>query len=166
MNPGQPGDGPKIRPLVTNRRAGHDFEFLEKYECGIVLTGAEVKSLRAGQGSLSDAFAVIRDGELQLHGAHIPQYDFSHIATYDSKRPRRLLMHRNEIDRLSGKTGEMGLTLVPLRIYLKDGLVKLELALARGKRKYDKRAALRDREHSREMARALKERGRRQSSRD
>lgn len=159
----QTGDGPRIRVLATNRRAPHDFEFIEKHETGVVLTGAEVKSLRAGQGNLVDSYALIRDGEVQLHGAHIPQYDFSHDSNYEAKRPRRLLMHRKEIDRLMGKVAEQGLTLVPLRIYLKDGLVKIEIALSRGKREYDKRASLRDKEQKREMARALKERGRTRS---
>lgn len=154
------GDGPVIRDVVGSKRALRDYEVVESYETGIVLTGAEVKALRSGQGSLADAFAVIRDGELQLHGAHIPRYDFSDDASYEAKRPRRLLMHRGEIDRLAGKVVEQRLTLVPLKIYFKDGLVKVQLALAKGRRKYDKRAALRDKEHQRDMARALKERGR------
>lgn len=152
--------GPAIRDVVGNKRALRDYEVIESYETGIVLSGAEVKALRSGQGNLADAFAVVRDGELQLHGAHIPRYDFSDDASYEAKRPRRLLMHRGEIDRLAGKVAEQGLTLVPLKIYFKDGLVKVELALAKGRRKYDKRSVLRDKEHQRDIARALKERGR------
>lgn len=156
----QKSDVASTRSVVRNRRALRDYDIIETYEAGIVLSGAEVKALRAGQGSLGDSYGVVRDGELRLHGAYIPQYGFSSDAAYDARRSRKLLMHRGEIDRLAGKSAEQGLTLVPLEIYFKDGLAKVKLALARGKRKYDKRAALREREHQREMARALKKRGR------
>lgn len=144
------------RTVVSNRRALHDYEVLERYEAGIVLSGAEVKSLRAGRGSLREAYGRVRDGEVWLEGFHIPPYeqamDKSHL---DPVRPRKLLLHRGEIERLVGKTAEQGLALVPLRVYFAHGLAKVELALARGKRKYEKRRAIAEREHRREIEREL-----------
>lgn len=143
------------KTVVSNRRARHDFEILERYETGIVLTGAEVKSLRGGRGSLTEAFARVRGGEIWLEGMHIPPYEqASDKRTYDPIRPRKLLLHRAEIQRLVGKTAERGLALIPLRVYFSHGMAKLELGLGRGKRQFEKRQALAEREHEREMQRS------------
>jgi SsrA-binding protein len=143
------------KTVVSNRRARHDFEILERYETGIVLTGAEVKSLRGGRGSLTEAFARVRGGEIWLEGMHIPPYEqASDKRTYDPIRPRKLLLHRAEIQRLVGKTAERGLALIPLRVYFSHGIAKLELGLGRGKRQFEKRQALAEREHEREMQRS------------
>jgi SsrA-binding protein len=144
--------------IVDNRRARHDYHFLEKVEAGIVLTGTEVKSLRQGRASLQQAYAEIRDGEAWLIGAHISVYDQGNIANHDPDRDRKLLLHRREVDSLAGKVGERGLTLVPTRLYFKDGRAKVELALARGKELRDKRRDIARREAQREMERALKSR--------
>jgi SsrA-binding protein len=147
------------RTVVSNRKARHDYEILERFETGIVLTGAEVKSLRGGRGSLAEAFARVRGNEVWLEGMHIPPYEqVMDKRTYDPVRPRKLLLHRKEIERLIGKTAERGLALVPLRIYFSHGLAKAELALGRGKRTYEKRHAIAERESRREM---LREAGRR-----
>lgn len=156
-----PGRAVTEKTVASNKRARHDYEIVETHEAGIVLTGSEVKSLRAGQANLTDAFATLRDGRLVLNNAHIAPYHQAHMGGHEPKRPRQLLMHRKEVDRLAGKVHEAGLTLVPLRIYFREGLAKVEIALAKGKRKYDKRHALKEREAGREMARAMKERGRR-----
>jgi SsrA-binding protein len=140
--------------IAQNRRARHDYSILDTYEAGVALTGTEVKSLRAGRASLVDAFATVRDGEVWLQGVHIPEYAQGTWTNHDPRRVRKLLLHRGEIDRLIGKTREGGLTLVPLQLYFRDGKVKVELALARGKRAYDKRQALARRDAEREMARA------------
>ncbi|MGZ8635822.1 MAG: SsrA-binding protein SmpB [Actinomycetota bacterium] len=154
-----PTSDPGERTVVSNRKARHDYDLLERFETGIVLTGAEVKSLRGGRGSLTEAFARVRDGEVWLEGMHIPPYEqASDKRTYDPIRPRKLLLHRKEIERLMGKTAEKGLSLVPLRVYFSHGIAKLELALARGRRRYEKRQAIAEREHKREM---LREAGRR-----
>ncbi|HEX6330383.1 MAG TPA: SsrA-binding protein SmpB [Actinomycetota bacterium] len=145
---------PDQRIVVSNRRARHDYEILERVEAGIVLTGAEVKSLRGGRGSLAEAFARVRDGEVWLEGMHIPPYEQAGKAPHDPTRPRKLLLRRKEIERLIGKTAQRGLALVPLRVYLSHGLVKVELALGRGKRQFEKRQAIAKREHEREMQRA------------
>ena len=147
--------------VATNRRARHDFSIEETVEAGIVLSGPEVKSLRAGRASIADAFGRIRDGELWVEGIHIPPYEQAgKRAEYEEKRPRKLLMHRKEIDRLVGKLKERGLTLVPLRLYFVRGLAKLEMGLGKGKREYEKRRSIADKEHQREMERALSRRGR------
>jgi SsrA-binding protein len=144
------------RTVVSNRRALHDYEILERYEAGIALTGAEVKSLRGGHGSLREAFARVRDGEVWLEGFHIPPYEQAmDKARLDPVRPRKLLLHRGEIERLLGKTTEQGLTLVPLRVYFAHGLAKVELGLGRGRRKFEKRQAIAEREHRREIEREL-----------
>ncbi|MGZ5291274.1 MAG: SsrA-binding protein SmpB [Actinomycetota bacterium] len=154
-----PTSDPGERTVVSNRKARHDYDLLERFETGIVLTGGEVKSLRGGRGSLTEAFARVRDGEIWLEGMHIPPYEqASDKRTYDPIRPRKLLLHRKEIERLMGKTAEKGLSLVPLRVYFSHGIAKLELALARGRRRYEKRQAIAEREHKREM---LREAGRR-----
>ncbi|HHC08743.1 MAG TPA: SsrA-binding protein SmpB [Actinobacteria bacterium] len=146
------------KTVATNRRARHDYEILDTYEAGIQLTGSEVKSLRAGQVQLKDGFAVVRDGELWLEKVHIAPYSFSRAGGHDPERPRKLLMHRREIDRLAGKMQERGLTLVPLSIYFTHGLAKVELGLAKGKRTRDKRRDLIDRQQRREMDRARRRR--------
>ena len=144
--------------IVDNRRARHDYHFLEKVEAGLVLTGTEVKSLRDGRASLQQAYADIRDGEAWLVGAHISVYDQGNIANHDPDRDRKLLLHRREVDTLGGKVRERGLTLVPTRLYFRDGRAKVELALARGKEQRDKRRDLVTREAQRDMERALKSR--------
>lgn len=141
--------------IVSNRRARHDYEILDIYEAGIVLTGTEVKSLRAGRASLADAFASVDGGEVWLRNVHIPEYSQGSWTNHEPRRTRKLLLHRKEIVRLIGKTKEQGLALVPLSMYFADGKVKVEIALGRGKRSYDKRADLAKRDANREMARAM-----------
>ena len=144
--------------IAENRKARHDYELLERVEAGLVLTGTEVKSLRAGRAVLGQAYADVRDGEAWLHGAEIAAYDQGNRANHEPTRPRKLLLHRREIDRLYGQVREKGLTLVPTRLYFKDGRVKVELALARGKDTVDKRRALAERDARREIERAMKAR--------
>lgn len=141
--------------IVSNRRARHDYEIMDSYEAGIVLTGTEVKSLRAGRASLADAYASVEDGEVWLRGVHIQEYDQGSWTNHEPRRTRKLLLHRKEILRLIGKTREGGLSLVPLSMYFADGKVKVEIALARGKRSYDKRADLAKRDADREVQRAM-----------
>ncbi len=149
-----------MKVVTTNRRARHDHEILETYEAGMVLVGSEVKSLRDGNANLKDSYAVVRDGELWLVGCHIAPYAFSRLGGHEPERDRKLLLHRREIDRVGSKLAERGLTLIPLRIYFKDGKAKIELGLGRGKRAYDKRQTLKAKEQKREMDRALRHRGR------
>ena len=146
--------------VAQNRKARHDYAIEDTYEAGLVLVGTEVKSLRAGRASLVDGFAVIRDGEAWLQGVHIPEYTEGTWTNHEPRRERKLLMHKQEILRLIGKTQESGLTLVPLVLYFKDGRAKVEIALARGKRTYDKRQALAERQAAREAQRAMARRGR------
>jgi SsrA-binding protein len=141
--------------VIRNRRARYDYEILDRFECGIVLAGSEVKSLREGHGNLQDAYARVEDGEIFLHGMHIKPYAFSR-AELDPTRRRKLLLHRRQIDELWRETGQRGVTLVPLEVYFKDGRAKVELAVARGKRRYDKRAAIAERDAKREAERAVK----------
>jgi SsrA-binding protein len=144
------------RKLVAqNRRARHDYTIIDTIEAGLVLQGTEVKSLRAGRASLVDAFAQINDGEVWLHGVHIPEYTEGTWTNHTPRRRRKLLLHRDEIAKLIGKTKEGGLTLVPLSLYFKDGRAKVEIALARGRKTYDKRYALAERDAARELSRAL-----------
>jgi SsrA-binding protein len=144
------------KTVVSNRRARHDYEILERFETGIVLSGAEVKSLRGGHGSLAEAFARVRDGEVWLEGMHIPPYaQAADKARYQPTRPRKLLLHRREIERLVGKAAERGLALVPMRVYFAHGLAKVELGLGRGRRQFEKRQAIAEREHRREMEREV-----------
>jgi SsrA-binding protein len=143
--------------IAENRKARHEYELLERLEAGIVLQGSEVKSLRDGRVSLGEAYADVRDGELWLLGADIAIYDPATTANHDPTRPRKLLLHRQEIDSLIGKVGRRGLTVVPLRLYFKNGRVKLELAVARGKSVYDKRRDIADRDARREVERAFKQ---------
>ncbi|MCC6222307.1 MAG: SsrA-binding protein SmpB [Thermoleophilia bacterium] len=146
--------------IADNRRARHDYQLLERFEAGIVLTGTEVKSLRAGHASLQHAFGQLRGADLYLVGASIPEYPQASRENHDPDRDRRLLLHRRELDSLAGKVRERGLTLVPTRLYFKDGRVKIELALARGKEGRDKRRDIADRDAKRQLERALKERRR------
>jgi SsrA-binding protein len=145
--------------IARNRRARHDYHIEDVVEAGVVLTGTEVKSLRAGRASLTDGFAQLSDGELWLMGVHIPEYTLGTWTNHEPRRPRKLLLHRREIDRLASQIAEQGLTVVPLALYFKDGRVKVELALARGKRSYDKRQDLARRDAAREVERALRRRG-------
>jgi SsrA-binding protein len=148
-----PGD------VATNRQAFHRFNMLERFEAGIVLTGTEVKSLRDGKAMLKDGYATVRDGEVWLYNVHIPPYAPASRANHDPERPRKLLLHRSEIERLVGRTHERGLTLVPLRIYFAGprSRAKVEIALARGKDLYDKRESIRKREMARDVQRELRE---------
>lgn len=148
--------GKKI--IASNRRARHDYTIEDTVEAGLVLTGTEVKSLRAGRATLTDGFGQITDGEAWLHGVHIPQYTQGTWTNHDPRRTRKLLLHRREIDKLAGSVSERGLTLIPLSLYFSDGKVKIELGLARGKRSYDKRQDLAKRDAAREMERALRRR--------
>jgi SsrA-binding protein len=141
--------------VASNRKARHDYAILDTFEAGLSLTGTEVKSLRAGRASLVDAFAQERNGELYLHGMHIPEYTHGTWTNHEPRRVRKLLLHRLEIVRLIGKLSESGLTLVPLSLYFADGWAKVELALARGKRSYDKRQDLAERDANREITRAM-----------
>ncbi|MDV6014569.1 SsrA-binding protein SmpB [Haloechinothrix sp. LS1_15] len=141
--------------IVSNRRARHDYTILETFEAGIVLTGTEVKSLRAGKASLVDSFATVDDGEVWLRGVHIPEYAQGTWTNHHPRRHRKLLLHRTEIAKLIGKTKQSGLSLVPLSLYFSDGKVKVELALAQGKRKHDKRRDIARREAQREVAKSV-----------
>jgi SsrA-binding protein len=146
------------KPIVDNRRARYDYQLLDRLEAGIVLTGTEVKSLREGRATLAHAYADVRDMEVWLVGAEIAEYDQGNLANHEPARDRKLLLHRGEISSLVGKVREKGLTLVPTRMYFKDGKVKVELALARGKEKADKRRTIVDRDARRQMERAMKSR--------
>jgi len=142
--------------VADNRKARHDFQLLERFEAGLVLTGTEVKSLRQGRASLAQAYGDVRGTEVWLVGAHIPVYEQGNIANHEPERDRKLLLHRREISTLIGKVREKGLTLVPTRLYFKDGRAKVELALARGKEQRDKRRDIAKREADRQIERALK----------
>ncbi|MGH2555403.1 MAG: SsrA-binding protein SmpB [Actinomycetota bacterium] len=151
------------RTVATNRRARHDYAIEETFEAGMVLTGPEVKSLRAGRATLSDAYARVQGEEVWVENMHIPPYEMADTRRYDPKRPRKLLLHREEIRRLVGKTAERGLTLVPMKIYFTRGLAKIEVGLGRGKRRFEKREAIAARESRREMERAFADRRRQRS---
>lgn len=144
-----------IKIIANNRKARHDYHIDDTIEAGMVLTGSEIKSIRAGQINLRDSFATIRNGEAWLMNAHISPYKQASRQNHEPKRERKLLLHRREIDRLTGKLQEKGLTLVPLKVYLKNGRAKVELGLARGKKTYDKRQTLRERDDRRQMDRAV-----------
>jgi SsrA-binding protein len=148
--------GKKI--IATNRRARHDYEIQDVLEAGLVLTGTEVKSLRAGRASLTDGFGEVTDHEVWLHNVHIPEYTLGTWTNHEPRRTRKLLLHRKQIDKLATATAERGLTLVPLSLYFKDGKAKVEIALARGKRTYDKRQDLARKDAAREIERALRRR--------
>ncbi len=145
--------------VASNRKARHDYAILDTYEAGIALTGTEVKSLRAGRASLVDAFGQVSNGEVYLHGMHIPEYAQGTWTNHEPRRTRKLLLKRPEIGRLVGKLQESGLTLVPLSVYFSDGWAKVELALARGKRAYDKRQDLAKRDAQKEINRVVGRRG-------
>ncbi|MCZ7526736.1 MAG: SsrA-binding protein SmpB [Acidimicrobiia bacterium] len=151
--------------VIRNRRARHDYEVLDTFECGIVLRGAEVKSLRDSRANLQDSYARVEGGEVWLHGMHVSPYAFSR-GELDPVRRRKLLLHRREIEELARRTQEKGLTLVPLQVYFTDGRAKVELALARGRRRYDKRQAIAERDARREAERALKGATRDRAARD
>jgi len=142
--------------IADNRRARHDYHLLDRFEAGLVLTGTEVKSLRDGRATLAQSYAEVRDGEAWLVGAEIAVYDQGNRANHEPDRPRKLLLHRREIDSLYGKVREKGLTIVPTRLYFKDSRVKVELAIARGKEQRDKRRDLADRDAQRQIERAMK----------
>jgi SsrA-binding protein len=144
------------KTIADNRRARFDYELLDRVEAGIALTGTEVKSLRSGRATLAQSWADIRDGEVWLNGMEIAVYDQGNRANHEPMRARKLLLHRREIDRLYGQVRENGLTLVPTRLYFKDSRVKVELAVARGKNRVDKRQTIVDRDAKRQMERALK----------
>ena len=144
-----------IVDIVRNRKARHDYEILDSFEAGIVLVGTEVKSLRAVKDNLKDSFAAVEKGEVVLHSVHIGPYEPGNRYNHEPERPRKLLLHREEIRRLIGRTEQRGLTLVPLRLYFKRGKAKVELALARGRKRHDKREAIAKREMERDMERAI-----------
>ena len=146
--------------IANNKKAYHDYFIEDKYEAGIELFGTEVKSLRAGKASLVDAFARVEKGEVWLYNLHISPYDFGNINNHEEKRPRRLLLHKNEIMKLYAALREKGLTLIPVRLYFAGSLVKVELALARGKKLYDKRESMAERDSKRQIERALKDKNR------
>ena len=145
-----------VHVVARNRRARHEYDLIEKVEAGIVLTGTEVKSLRTGKASLEEAYASVDRDEVWLYGCDIPEYLEANRMNHKPKRPRKLLLHRREIDKIAAKAGEKGLTLVPLQIYFKKGLAKVELCVARGRKTYDKREALKKQDAKREMDRALR----------
>ena len=145
---------------ITNRKAYHDYHIEERLEAGIVLKGSEIKSIRAGKVSLQDAYARLEKGELWLFNSHIASYDAASYTTHQPTRPRKLLLHKKEVERVKGRVLQRGLTLVPLKLYIKHGIAKLELGVARGKKAYDKREAIARRETERQIERALKQRRR------
>ena len=153
-----------VKLITENRKARHEYELLERYEAGVALTGTEVKSLRDGGASLQQAYADVRDGEVWLIGAHIAEYGQGNVHNHEPDRDRKLLLHRREIASLYGKIRERGLTLVPTKLYFKDGKVKVEVALARGKERRDKRRDLAKRDADRQIERALKSRSSRSSA--
>ena len=145
--------------VATNRKARHDYHIEDVYEAGIVLTGTEVKSLRAGRASLVDGYAIVERGEAWLENVHIPEYSQGTWTNHSTRRRRKLLLNRVEIDKLTGKIKESGFTLVPISIYFKDGKAKVEIALAKGKKDYDKRHSLKEQQDKREAARAVSTKG-------
>lgn len=147
---------PASGDVVTNRRARHKFVLVETMEAGIALRGSEVKALRGGKAQMTDAYAVVDDGEVWLRKLHIPPYEYASVDAHDPERPRKLLLHRAEIERLIGKTAQKGLTLIPTRIYFKGPRAKVELALARGKEGRDRRREIADRDVRREVEREFK----------
>lgn len=153
-----PGMSEKL--ICNNKKAYHDYFIEEKLEAGLVLQGTEVKSLRAGKVNLGDAFMLVRDGEAYLHNLNISHYAFGNRQNHQPDRNRKLLLHRREIDRLYGRIREKGLSVIPLRLYFKNGLVKVEIGLAKGKKLYDKREDMKEKDGKREMSQALKSRNR------
>ncbi|GAA2460408.1 MULTISPECIES: SsrA-binding protein SmpB [Streptomyces] len=155
-NTGKDKEKDSKRKLVAqNKKARHDYLIIDTYECGLVLTGTEVKSLRQGRASLVDGFVQIDGGEAWLHNVHVPEYAQGTWTNHSARRKRKLLLHRVEIDKLESKSGESGHTIVPLALYFKDGRAKIEIALAKGKKEYDKRQTLREKQDRRETDRAI-----------
>lgn len=152
--------------IAQNKKARHDYFIEDVYECGMVLVGTEVKSLRAGRASLIDGYATIENGEVWLHGVHIPEYTEGTWTNHEPRRKRKLLLNKSEISKLIGKTKEGGATMVPLSLYFKDGKAKIEIALARGRKQHDKRAALMERQVGRETSRELSRERSGKSARD
>jgi SsrA-binding protein len=148
---------PRDKIFASNRKAYHDYHVLESLEAGLVLSGTEIKSVRAGRVNLRDGYARVQNGEIWLYNTHISPYDQGNRYNHEPMRPRKLLLHKGEIGRLTGKSQEQGLTLVPLRMYERKGHAKVELAVVRGKRQYDKREAIAERDAKREVDRAIKE---------
>jgi len=148
--------------ICNNKKAFHDYFIEERFEAGMVLRGTEVKSLRMGKANLNDSFALVRDGEIFLHNLHITPYAFGNRENHDPDRLRKLLLHKSEIEKLFGKIREKGYSVVPLRLYFKDGLAKVELGLAKGKKLYDKREDMKKKDQSKDMAQALRERSKSQ----
>jgi len=146
--------------IAQNKKARFDYFIVDSFECGLVLMGTEVKSLRAGRASLVDGYAMVKDGEIWLHGVHIPEYNEGSWTNHEPRRERKLLLHKQEIEKLIGKSKESGTTLIPLSLYFKDGKVKVELAIAVGKKAHDKRASLMEKQAKREVDRALSQRNR------
>jgi len=149
-----------VRVVTRNRRAFHDYEILDRIECGIALVGTEVKSLRDGHANLEDAYAKLEDGEVWLVGSEIPEYAMGNRLNHKPKRTRKLLLHRGEINKFAGKASQRGFTLVPLRLYFKNGRAKVEIAVAKGKQSHDKRQSLKKADADREMRRAVADRRR------
>jgi len=147
-----------IKIVAENRKARHDYIIVDQYEAGLVLTGTEVQSLRLGKANLKDSYAKVKNGEVWLYQMHISPYPFAYYNNHDPLRVRKLLLHKREIMRLYAKANEQGHTLVPLKLYFKSGKAKITIALAKGKREFDKRQALRERDHKREMERARRQR--------
>lgn len=145
--------------VAQNREALHDYAVEERLEAGLVLTGSEIKSLRQGRASLREGFVRVANGEAWLEGVHIPPYEYGAYSNHEPTRPRKLLLHKGEIRELGQRTQAQGYTIVPLRVYLKQGKAKVEVAIARGKRQYDKRQAIAERESQREIARIMRDRG-------
>lgn len=150
----KPDSGEKL--IASNKKALHDYFVVQKFEAGIALQGTEVKSLRDGNANLKDSYVALKDGEAFLFGAHISPYSHGNLENHDPERTRKLLLHKREIEKLHGQTAEKGLTVVPLRLYFKSGRVKVEIAVVRGKKQYDKRETERNRELDREVAQAVK----------
>lgn len=147
----------KNTALAQNRKARHEYDIIDTIEAGIVLRGTEIKSVRAGQISLQDGFAAIEDGEIFLFNTHIAPYEQGNIHNHDPLRKRKLLMHQNQIDRLHGQVSQKGMTLIPLKVYIKNGVAKVLIGLAKGKRQYDKRETIKRRDQERQIDRAIKE---------
>ena len=151
-------DKPEVESIARNKRARHDYHVLETWEAGIALTGTEVKSLRGGKANLTDAYGIVKDGEVYLLNLHISPYEQGNVFNHDPTRTRKLLLHRREIRRMIGAVERQGLTLVPLELYFKRGKAKVAIALAKGKQAHDKRDDLRKKDDEREMARAMRAR--------
>ncbi len=151
-----------IKPLVQNRRARHEYFVEETYECGMELKGTEVKSIRQGRANLQESYARVRNGEVFVDGMHISPYEQGNVFNTDPLRPKRLLLHKSEIRKLQGAVSRQGYTLIPLQLYLKDGLVKMELGVCRGKQLHDKRDAIAEHDANRDIERAMRNQSRRQ----